>query len=1675
MSHLIPARRSARRVAHATLVVAIILSTLTLSAVTAPTAGAAVPPMAEPGAQHVTADPLPTVQINGVVWDQAVVGNTVYVVGNFSQARPAGSPAGVNQTPRSNVLAYNITTGALIPGFVANANSQVRSVVPAPDGSRIYIAGQFTSVNGISRPRLAALNPTTGAVITDFNASTDYIVHDLAVTASTVYAGGPFNAAKGQPRSKLAAFAASDGALLDWAPSADATVRTLLVSPDGSRVFAGGHFLNVNGSSAYGMAALHPTTGALIPWAANTVVRNGGPDGAILDLNTDGTSIYGSGYTFGRASGNLEGVFKAHPTTGAIQWVEDCHGDTYQNLPMNGHVYKAGHFHFCGNTGGWPQSDDEHTQWGENMYHSMSLTDAVAGTLRRDNWSYHNLEGLPAPSVDSWFIKWQIGSFTGQSQATWSVDGNSQYLTYGGEFTRVDNMQQQGLVRFAVPSIAPNDEGPRLSEGSFPINVVSPAAGQVRVSFPANFDNDDLELTYQIQRNGTTVHTTTAESTFWDQTTVSFLDTGLTPGQSYQYRVRVNDADGNAAFSSFVPVVVSGTGPATPYANQVIADDARIYWRLGDAPGSATATDSAGVETGAVNAMTFGRPGAIVGDPDTAASPDSTSGRVVQPALVNLQGAEEGNPVVDELSVEAWFRTTSSQGGRLLGFGNSQTGSSSSTGHDRLLYVANDGRVLFGVRTRPEGTGVNTSRARRTVASSAGLNDGQWHHVVGTLAPDGMRLFVDGALVSSRSDVNSGNGYYGYWRVGADTVNSGWTAAPSSTRLNGDIDEAAVYQRALTPTQVANHWVLSGRSGNIPPSADFSWDPTGLDVAFDASDSDDLDGSITSYEWDFGDGGSGTGVTAGHTYAAAGTYTVTLTVTDDDGATGASSQSVTVSAPPPGNVAPVASFTVTPSGLDVSVNGSGSSDSDGSIASYAWDFGDGGSATGATAGHTYAAAGTYTVTLTVTDDDGATGASSQSVTVSAPPPGNVAPVASFTVTPSGLDVSVNGSGSSDSDGSIAGYAWDFGDGGSATGATAGHTYAAAGTYTVTLTVTDDDGATGASSQSVTVSEPGAAVVLAADAFGREVSGGMGSADVGGAWSTTANPIYYSVSGGAARHLLHAPGVTRQALLTGVSGGDVSGSVDVSFDKAPTGSGIYASLVARSVGSSNYQVRVRAMPTSTSISLLRVVNGTITTIAGVNVPGLVYSPGDVLRIELEAIGSGSTALGAKVWKVGEAEPSDWQVTATDTTAALQGPGGVGMVVYLGSATNAPVTTSWDNLSVTTPGSGEPPPGNVAPVASFTVTPSGLDVSVNGSGSSDSDGSIAGYAWDFGDGGSATGATAGHTYAAAGTYTVTLTVTDDDGATGASSQSVTVSAPPPGNVAPVASFTVTPSGLDVSVNGSGSSDSDGSIVGYAWDFGDGGSATGATAGHTYAAAGTYTVTLTVTDDDGATGASSQSVTVSEPGAAVVLAADAFGREVSGGMGSADVGGAWSTTANPIYYSVSGGAARHLLHAPGVTRQALLTGVSGGDVSGSVDVSFDKAPTGSGIYASLVARSVGSSNYQVRVRAMPTSTSISLLRVVNGTITTIAGVNVPGLVYSPGDVLRIELEAIGSGSTALGAKVWKVGEAEPSDWQVTATDTTAALQGPGGVGMVVYLGSATNAPVTTSWDNLLFTAVE
>ncbi len=169
-------------------------------------------------------------------------------------------------------------------------------------------------------------------------------------------------------------------------------------------------------------------------------------------------------------------------------------------------------------------------------------------------------------------------------------------------------------------------------------------------------------------------------------------------------------------------------------------------------------------------------------------------------------------------------------------------------------------------------------------------------------------------------------------------------------------------------------------------------------------------------------------------------------------------------------------------------------------------------------------------------------------------------------------------------------------------------------------------------------------------------------------------------------------------------------------------------------------------------------------------------------------------------------------------------------------------------------GIPHPDNKPPTARFTFSPSTgpypLNVAFNASASSDPDGQIVAYGWDFGDASFGSGVTTQHTYRSKNRCKVTLTVTDNYGAIGTASGWVDVKDP---NRPPVAGFTHAPmtgyTPLNVAFAANKSSDSDGRIVSYKWDFADGKTASGSTAKHTFTLKKLYPVILTVTDDDGA----------------------------------------------------------------------------------------------------------------------------------------------------------------------------------------------------------------------------------
>lgn len=388
-----------------------------------------------------------------------------------------------------------------------------------------------------------------------------------------------------------------------------------------------------------------------------------------------------------------------------------------------------------------------------------------------------------------------------------------------------------------------------------------------------------------------------------------------------------------------------------------------------------------------------------------------------------------------------------------------------------------------------------------------------------------------------------------------------------------------------------------------------------------------------------------------------------------------------------------------------------------------------------------------------------------------------APQPSFTATCVELTCSVNGSTSTAGPGStLTSWRWTWGDGTVTTEpTTASHTYAAGGDFTVALQVTDEQGRTGQTSRLVSPRTAGSGV-FAADAFNRTVSSGLGSADIGGAWTLAGSAANFSVAPGVASFLQPKAGSGQTAYLSGAKSTDTDLQMTVATNPLPNSNGLYLTMLGRRVGTNlQYEGRARVRGDGAVLVSLAMLTGTSTAVTLRNevvASGVSVSAGSALKTRLQVVGTSPTTVRWKVWSEGT-EPAGWQLTATDSTAALQTAGAVGITTYLsGSSTVFPVTAKFSAFSARTTTA---VPANQPPLAAFTNTANNLAATFDGTTSSDPDGTIAGYAWDFGDSRTATGSKPSHTYANPGTYAVKLTVTDAQGATDSTTHPVTVTAP------------------------------------------------------------------------------------------------------------------------------------------------------------------------------------------------------------------------------------------------------------------------------------------------------------
>ncbi|MGW3720602.1 LamG-like jellyroll fold domain-containing protein, partial [Streptomyces sp. NPDC005133] len=709
-------------------------------------AAALTPPIA------FTADDLPTWQTNGIVWTLAEAGGTVFAGGTFSQVRPPEGGSGTAQNA-VNFVALNAATGnptsCNLSFTIGSGSATVRALAVSPDKKTLYAGGYFGAVNGTPVSSLAAIDIATCTPKASFHPSVSATVRALAVTDDTVYLGGDFTSVGGSAHARYAAVDATSGAVKPFQADVDEPGRAVAVTPDGNNVILGGDFFTVNGANSHALAVVDSATGANVRTYPGFIENNS----VVKALDTDATGFYTGNE--GTGGGVFDGRIALDLSTLNQRWRDTCLGATqavksYQNV-----VYSASHAHDCSSVGEYPDGRRRHL-----------LAEPTSGTNKL-GWFPDTNDGL--------------GEGIGPRAMAVSETSNNKYMWVGGEFTTVNGSAAQGLTHFAATPDVGAPTVPSVSAES-----VKPTEALVR--WRASLDTDDTELTYKVYRNGgsTPVYTVDGDSVEWSRPQLSFTDTNVTAGSTYTYRVTATDGAGNASALSATASVTVPTS-AQKYPAKVLDDGANLYWRYNESATPFVGDTSPGDQSGIhVNGPSLRQTPAAVTGPSTAIGFNGSD---------QIVYSDKRTTVPSQYSIETWFKTSTTSGGKLVGFGDNTTRASGN--YDKHVYMRNDGRLVFGVWTG----------SARTITTPDSYNNGAWHHVVATQGSSGMALYVDGTQIGTLAE-SSSQAYSGYWHVGGDNLN-GWPNQPSSNYFAGQIDETAIYPSVLSAAQVQSHYTLA--------------------------------------------------------------------------------------------------------------------------------------------------------------------------------------------------------------------------------------------------------------------------------------------------------------------------------------------------------------------------------------------------------------------------------------------------------------------------------------------------------------------------------------------------------------------------------------------------------------------------------------------------------------------------------------------------------------------------------------------------------------------------------------------------------------------------------------------------------------------------------------------------
>ena len=384
---------------------------------------------------------------NGEIWDIEILGTRVFIAGSFTSIQNQ-RPGNTTTYTRNGIASYNMSTGLVDTTFYPRiAGGGVEAVEASPDGTRLFIAGSFSSVNGTTRRGLARINQSSGAPITTFVANLDARAAEVAVTNSTLYVGGKFTKVNGVTRVGLAAVNANTG-VVDTGftnnlsgglgVSGALTVQRLLLTRDQTKLLVVHTGRQVAGQDRYGVALINTATKQLLPWRTRLWEDNlqfvGGIQrafGAAIAPD-DSWFVVTSGSGGDRPPINDTAMAFSMNGEDNVQprWISRCFDSIYSVAISEQAVYIGGHFAWNESPTApdpWPGLDDVGYGTGQGLS-GYGLGDAVV-----------NREHLGALNpADGKALEWNPGSN--------SFEGNkAMEIHQRGLFTGGDATTQGGL------------------------------------------------------------------------------------------------------------------------------------------------------------------------------------------------------------------------------------------------------------------------------------------------------------------------------------------------------------------------------------------------------------------------------------------------------------------------------------------------------------------------------------------------------------------------------------------------------------------------------------------------------------------------------------------------------------------------------------------------------------------------------------------------------------------------------------------------------------------------------------------------------------------------------------------------------------------------------------------------------------------------------------------------------------------------------------------------------------------------------------------------------------------------------------------------------------------------------------------------------------------------------